>query len=635
MRPQERAVEAPFIVVYRNFFETAQECELVFDYSADERGMFFLDGEYIAGGPERGTIQTWYYQTVRCKVPAGKHVLTARVIVFGEKLCANAQMSIQPGLWIDEHSSLLGPWECQNLAGCSFSGSKCDWGSFAHLLTDEDFNYRALEGVGGVWEPVRYIDDSRNLVRGTLPEMLREEITSFRKDQEYILFDDYVCAYGDYTFSGHGEVRLRWAEIQMPDQLPADDDFRNMVKPGDVTPVFAGPGDRYYIDGECRIQDYWWHAGRCLEITLHGDVKIEKMRFFRTGYPWKFDREMIKTDDPRLARLLDFSWNTLKACTFETFMDCPYYEQLQYISDSRMDMLVFYEYSKDTALTRKALRQFAEGQFDNGLFSCRYPTKEFTHYEPQLGEYYTVHIPSFTAFYIQLLHDFAVRFPDDALTAELLPAARKAAKSLAGFIGKEDGVLHVPGWNFIDWLDNWEAGFPPDCRFGEGCTLNMIYLLSLKQLADIEKHLGSTADAKWAEDLAVQLEKAIRKCFYVEEKAMFAENPGRNYFSEHAQIFALLSMNDTSVIPALRTKTLDTCGIAFSFYYLEACRIFGMDDLFAWRLEKYLQTSDSHDRVTMPERFPNKVWLRSDCHAWGSHLLYHLASKRNILETLC
>ena len=634
MRPAERAVEPPYFAVFRNRFTLSGPKRLRFTYSADERVQFFCDGERIADGPPRGTPQRWFSATVELPLGPGSHVLTARLFAFGRSLTAYGQMSVASGLLVEDESGILSPdWECQPAMGCSFAGSKTDWGSYAHLLTDEDFNWSALEGEGGVWQKPGYFEDRRVLVPTELPPMRYDGIHDFRRVGTTFLFDDYVCAYGDYEFSGTGEVRLRWAEPGCdPEALDAA--FLKQSKPGDPYPVFSGPGDRFRLTGGGRVRwrDYWWHAGRTLEMTLSGDVKLESARFFRTGYPWTLRRSLDVPGDERMTRLLRKSWNTLQACCFETLMDCPYYEQLQYISDSRFDMLSLYELSDDTRLAQKALRQFAEGQYPEGFLSCRYPTREIG-YRPEFGELYKIHIPSFTAFYIQMLHDFARRRENDALICELLPAARRAAYYLASTCGA-DGLLRVPGWNFIDWLDCWEGGVPPGCRNGEGCTLNLIYLLSLKDLADLERNFGSDLAALEAEARAERLAAAIRAAYWLPERGCFAENVERSYVSEHAQVFALLALGERSVIPALRSGELDECGIAFSFYYLEACRIYRLDDLFRKRQERYLATADDPELRTMPELFPNDWWLRSDCHAWSSHLLYHRFAEGNILAPI-
>lgn len=635
MRPAERAVEPPFFAVFRNCFQLSEPGVLRFTWSADERAQLFCDGERIADGPPRGTPQRWFTSTVELPLPPGRHVLTARLFAFGRNLTAYAQMSVAPGFFLEEESGLLSPdWEYQTCMGCSFSGSKTDWGSYAHLLTDEDFNWSALRGEGGVWRKPGFFEDRRALVPSELPPMRHEETNGFRRVGNTFLFDDYVCVYGDYEFSGAGEVRLRWAEPGCePEAL--DDAFLNQSKPGDPWPVFSGSGDRFRLTGGQRVrwQDYWWHAGRTLEMTLYGNVKLESARFFRTGYPWKLRRTLSLPGDARLSRLLRHSWNTLQACTFETLMDCPYYEQLQYISDSRFDLLSLYELSGDIRLAENALRQFAEGQYSSGMFPCRYPTREHAQYHATPGELYQLHIPSFTSFYIQLLHDFARLRRNDALVCELLPVARRAADYLNSTLG-EDQLLHAPGWNFIDWLDNWEAGIPPGCRYGEGCTLNLIHLLSLQQLADLEQCFGSARQAALRQEQAARLKQAIRHTYWIDERNCFAEDSARSYVSEHAQVFALLALNERAVIPVLRSGTLDECGIAFSFYYLEACRIHRLDDLFARRRERYFQAAETPGLRTMPELFPNDWWQRSDCHAWGAHFLYFQFTAGTILDPI-
>ena len=635
MRPSGWGVAPPYLAVFRNRFEVTVPGVVRFTYSADERVGFFCDGEAIADGPPRGTPQRWFLSTVEIPVAPGKHVLTARLLALGPELTARGQMSVEPGLLVNDESGLLSSeWEYQLCMGCCFVPSKTDWGSYAHILTDESFNWRILEGEGGTWRKPEYVNVSRPLEISPLPAMRNEEIRNFRRSGPYFFFEDYVCVYGEYRFSGEGEVRLRWAEPGCESETPPPG-FAERSKPGEPYPCFSGSGDRFRLTGgEVRWRDYWWHAGRTLEMTLYGDVKLESARFFQTGYPWKLRRSLDVPGDERMTRLLRRSWATLQACSSETLMDCPYYEQLQYISDSRFDLLAFYCLTDDTRLARNVLRQFAEGRYPSGMLPCRYPTRDHAAYRPGFGEYYTLHIPAFSAFYIQMLHDYGRHTGDAALIRELRPAARRVADFLQGCLGP-DRLLHVPGWNFIDWLENWEGGVPPGCRNGEGCTLNLIFLLALNDLADLERNFGSPEKAREREQVAGRLATAVRDAYFIPERGCFAEDRNHSYVSEHAQVFALLALGETAVIPALRRGNLDSCGIAFSFYYLEACRAFRLDDLFRRRLERYLETAEMPGLRTMPEVFPNSGWLRSDCHAWSAHILYHHFAAGTILDPVC
>ena len=633
MRPSGWGVEPPYFAVYRNCFEIKSPVTLRFEYSADERATLFCDGKVVAEGPARGTVERWYSATVEIPLEPGKHVLTARLLAFGKNLTAYAQMSIAPGLWINDLSGILADWEYQLSMGCTFASSKTDWGSYAHLLTDEDYNWQAIDGKGGEWLPAVYVDDERNMEPSPLPAMRNEEILNYRRKGSYFLFEDYVCAFGEYEFSGTGEVRLRWVEPGCDtEELP--ENFGSLRKTGEPYPCFAGPGDRFRLTGgKVRWRDYWWHAGRTLEMTMYGDVKLESVHFYRTGYPLKLNRDITIPGNDALNLLLKKSWLTLQACSYETLMDCPYYEQLQYISDSRFDLLVFYNLTDDQRLIENALRQFAEGQYPEGFLSCRYPTKEAESYVPQHGEYYRIHIPAFSAFFVQLVHDYARYGRNKALVAELLPVCRRVADYMSRNL-TSDGLLRLPGWNFIDWLDNWEGGVPPECENGEGCTLNLIWLQSLKNLAEMEELYGSAENAAQYRNRADIFAANIRKNYFVPEKNCFAENKSHTCFSEHAQVFALLALGETAVIPALRKGDLDQCNIAFSFYYLEVCRAYKLDDLYQKRLGKYIETAALPAFKTIPECFPDGGWLRSNCHAWGSHALYHTFAKSTIIDKL-
>lgn len=262
MRPTGWGVEPPYFAVFRNCFELATPALLRFTYSADERVQFFCDGERVADGPPRGTPQRWFTATVELPLEAGRHVLTARLFAFGRELTAYGQMSVSPGLFVEGGSGVLSSeWEYQLCLGCSFAGSKTDWGSYGHLLTDGDFNWSALNGEGGRWRKPEWFADARALAPTGLPPMRYDEIRNYRRVGTIFLFDDYICAYGDYEFSGTGEVRLRWAEPGCePEALDAN--FLRGGKPGEPYPYFSGPGDRFRLTGErIRWRDYWWHAG--------------------------------------------------------------------------------------------------------------------------------------------------------------------------------------------------------------------------------------------------------------------------------------------------------------------------------------------------------------------------------------
>ena len=621
MMPSQK-VKPPYIAVFRTCFFISENSILKFRYSADERARIFLDGMYLTEGPERGTPLHWYYADVEHSVSPGQHILTVQMLAFGSAHTAKAQTSICHGIWFEEESCLISnPWECQIMEHCTYASPNPEWFSFPHISVGKGFNWAILSGEEGKWEPVRMREDNRYLYAPALPAMRFEEVKNFVRKGNVFLFDDYECVYPEYEFSGTGHVRLRWAEPGCdPEQLT--DEFLHGCKPGEKEPYFSGEGEQFLLPGKrVKWRDYWWHAGRSLEVTLEGNAKLESARFFRTGYPFQLKVSLDVPGDKRMTRLLKRSYRTLSACSFETLMDCPYYEQLQYIGDSRIDALSIYEISNDVRLIEKALRQFADSQYPNGSLPCRFPTID-PPYKAQFGELCQLQIPSFILFYIQMVYDFALQKKNDTLVRELMPVLRKAMAYI-NTCKNSNGLLAVPGWNFIDWLPNWKCGVPPQGERGGGCTLDWICILSLKNMKQLELEYGDHSAAAELDNNVRKMEQMICSVYYDSEKGLFAETPEHDYYSEHAQVFAILAGERTEVIPALEKGGIDECGIYFSFYYLEACRKYNLTALFNARKEKFLKTAEIPQLRTMPELFPNNWWQRSDCHAWSSHFLYH------------
>jgi hypothetical protein len=60
----------------------------------------------------------------------------------------------------------------------------------------------------------------------------------------------------------------------------------------------------------------------------------------------------------------------------DTYEDCPYYEQLQYASDSRLEMLFTYSCSSDIRLQEYAIDLFASSMLPEGLIQSRFPSQK-------------------------------------------------------------------------------------------------------------------------------------------------------------------------------------------------------------------------------------------------------------------
>ena len=108
--------------------------------------------------------------------------------------------------------------------------------------------------------------------------------------------------------------------------------------------------------------------------TAGQPVTVEDLRGVFTAYPFT-RKARFDAGDAELDRILDVGWHTARLCAHETYMDCPYYEQLQYVGDTRIQALVSLFASGDDRLARNALEQIDDSRTSEGLTMSRAPAR--------------------------------------------------------------------------------------------------------------------------------------------------------------------------------------------------------------------------------------------------------------------
>jgi hypothetical protein len=180
----------------------------------------------------------------------------------------------------------------------------------------------------------------------------------------------------------------------------------------------------------------------------------------------------------------------------------------------------------------------------------------------------------------------------------------------------------------VDWVPGWFCGDAPDGTHGISSINNLLYVYALQKSAEVEDSLGEPLLAQRLRAKADRTAAAVRAKFWDEPRGLMADNLAHDQYSEHAQCLALLTETLTGD-PAKRcfdglltAPDLKRATIYFSFYLMETWQKFGRGDLILERLNFWKDLVKQG--LTTPVESPGNT--RSDCHAWGSHPLFHLAA---------
>ncbi len=431
---------------------------------------------------------------------------------------------------------------------------------------------------------------------------------------------DYCCAYPELILTGGagGAVRIHWAEAlcgnpSAPARTKGNrDEFMGKH--------FVGVGDTFHPDGgEGRVfETLWWRAGRYLEVYCEaGDeaLEVEQIAVRETRYPME-NQGTIECSDQRWDAIVPIMARGLQMCSHETYMDCPYYEQLMYVGDTRLEVLSTYAVTRDDRLPRKAIRMFDASRIPEGLTACSYDGRGKSLIAP------------FSLWWVAMIWDYA-QWRDDA---EFVRAAMPGARGVIDYFLKcrnSDALVEAPrGWNFMDWVNDegWTCGAPPDGQRGVSALVNWQFVLALDRMIDLEELADEPELAARCRRLASQQAAACQEAFWDEGRGLFADTLDHRCFSEHAQCLALLSEclpeeQAERVADGLVSATdLSRATIYFSFYLLEALARTARMDAFYDRLEEWFRLPDRGFKTTY-EVAPNGT--RSDCHGWGAHPLWH------------
>ncbi|MGN6358577.1 MAG: family 78 glycoside hydrolase catalytic domain [Novosphingobium sp.] len=629
--------------------------------SADNRYVLYVNGMRVDAGPSRGDLAHWRYRRIDIAkhLRAGGNVIAAHVW-NAAGAAPVAQMSARTGFWLDAEGDAAAldsgsGWQvrvdpsrriihAQPVMVAAVGRGKYYAGS-AMEAEDKALAVDWLGGAPGAdWvAAVPAVTEGAlpwTLVEDRLPQMryalapigrvVRAEgipaarfpgrpLTIPTRSTAILLIDTgrNQAAFPELTVSGGkgAELHLSYAEAL----YDAEKNYlanRSQIEGG----TLLGLTDTFKPDGGANraFHPLWWRTWRFVELKVTtGDQPLVLNRFVRheTGYPFVTKARFV-SDDPELNRIWQVGWDTVRLDAHETFMDTAYWEQLQYAGDTRIEALASYAVSGDGRLGAQALDAFAHSA-EGGLPKSRYPSS------------LKQSIPPFALLWIGMLHDYWTWQRDVAPVRRNFGVMRSTLDWYAKYVGADGLVGTTPGWEFIDWrlgLDNYPQTRDP--KQTERCIVSLFYLGALRQAADLEDALGEPARLATNRATAAKLAEAIQRLCWSAERGLYADQPDKTSFSQHANALAVLY----DVAPQERQReileriTVPGKGIAapegitpttyyFAFYLVRAFDHAGLADRYP-NLLKTWRDLLGQNFTTWPET-PDPS--RSDSHAWTAH----------------
>ena len=621
-------------------------------WSGSQRVRIWLDGELISEGPPRSDRERWPF--VEVMLPAlepGPHVLAAEVTWYGPH-AGKGQIG-GPPFWVcSAESPHLKEWTTDSDAWeCCLDPSREFWrGELAEqdqikrgghkaighgqrvLDQREIFGWQTGEDQGTEWTPPAQISEPHgnlwgnrslgtHLIRSFLPEMERtplepvgwggrtgEETTlSAGSNVRWIadlgavhLFEPEVHWKG-----GRGSrITFTYAEVSLQREPLAK--IRDASWP---TGAFPGHQDRIEASGsEGLWSPEWFRAGRFVVIDLNvGEEPLElvSLDLFQRGFPF-VDQLQASVEDGR-------PWDTLahvnrltnRACSHETFFDCPCWEQGQFPGDTRIQARHHYLVYNEDRLGRKAIDDFAASITPSGLLRSHWPSA----FEQVISTY--------SLQWIGMLIDFHHYRGKGEKLSGYLPTAR-------GIMGwfldrvRTDGLMGlVDEAPFIDWA--FPAGCPEQQEDGGSSILTAMVSEACGWMAELERVCGwPELCGRWQGHQAALL-RALSLCLDV-ETGLIRDTPGGST-SVHAQVQAALAgfgspeESWNRIQQAMSSEDVQQVQTLYYRAHLaEALRTSGCQGQAVELLEVWFDFL-KQGVTTWPEN--DHPMARSDCHGWG------------------
>ncbi|WDF80023.1 alpha-L-rhamnosidase C-terminal domain-containing protein [Mucilaginibacter sp. KACC 22773] len=625
--------------------------------SADNRYKLYVNSKLVSLGPARGDTYYWNYETVDLApyLSQGKNTIAA--LVWNEaQYSPAAQISVRTGFILQGNSAkedilnTNNTWKCirdmghQPVPGYFFAASR---GEMVDMRQAVKGDWTATGYDDSAWFAAGKVADGRlkgtawgiewALVPSSLPprEMTYQRLVQLRRADGVTVAPGFpekktpltipanttatlvldqtfeTNAYVTLNFSGGKDagISLGYAEsLYAKGSKGVIKGNRNDVEGKEfVARIDSLVGDGSQGQSFTTLNFRTYRYIRLIVQTKNDPLVVDDLYGTFTGYPFK-RASVLNTDNTEMKQMLDIGWRTVRLNAWETYTDCPYYEQLQYIGDTRIQAMISYYNTSDNRLARNALNQMDHSRLPEGVTASCYPSRG------------TQVISPFSLWYIGMLHDYWMYRGDNNFIKNKLLGERGVLDFFSKYQQADGSLKDTPYWAFVDWAGNmWGEVKGKD---GSAAIYDLQLLWAYQWAAEMEAKIGLHDYAVLYHKKAAQLKATIQRKYWDAGRKLYADAKERKGFSQHVNALAILTGTvSNAYMPAvargmLKDTSLTQCSVYFKYYLNQALVKAGLgNDYMNW-LGIYRQNIAMG--LTTWAEYSDVNTTRSDCHAWGA-----------------
>jgi alpha-L-rhamnosidase len=655
--PKEKANQYGVYHFRKSFTLDKKPHQFIIHLSADNRYRLFVNGNYVTDGPQISDARHWRFESLDI-VPLlkqGENLLAVQVVNFAEEapvymMGKRTAMIMQgddsltsivntnqtwkyrtdnsvtplpfkpgdPNLFYQYYAA--GPLE-------KVDAAKFPWGWEQPIYSDASWTPVQPSETGAPFGVVGYGDATWELVPRSIPLMERTyqksgpvrrnsglaqpvsglPITIPARTTVSILVDQQVLtsAFPELITSGgkDGQIKVTYAEALFEDTKKKG--HRDSIQGKSIHGVYDiflpdGSKNRTFTTLTYRTFRYVQ-----LDITTGSEpLTVEKLGSWFTGYPFE-KKATFSSNDKDLSKIFDIGWHTARLCAYETYMDCPYWERLQYVGDTRIQALVSYYVSGDDRLAKNALEQFESSLTYDGLTYSRYPSS--------LPQY----IPNYSLVWVTMVHDYFMYRNDPEFVKTFLPGMQRVLDHFEQYMTPDNMMREQPYWDFLD------HSFPThkiveESFFKRLTTNSLFYAYTLSLASEMFGYYNEPQLAQKYSVRSQQLKAGVKKQCWDANRQLYADTPDKKHFSMHSNILAVLcgivpkEVQQSFMKRIVEDKKLTKTTLYFDFYLGRAMNQTQTGDLYLTLLNQWKELLNV-GLTTFPEGVD-----RSECHAWSA-----------------